>query len=195
MLSFDTSGALVLLVLVAYALTTYGGIRSPDSEVVLRTCESLASAGSWVIEPLELLPGFGVAPGRGGRFYSVFGPLESLVCAPIYWLGAVSNVAPRSVPPSRYVDDGFKLMLDRQWSGSEPHRIRFVASFLNVILGAVNVLLFYLLIRALRNTTCSRNHPRADFRVRYVALVVLGNILQRDSRGRPGAVLAFDPGA
>ena len=139
--------ALFLAALTVYGLTTYGGVRSSDSEVVFRTCEALATEGSLGIAPLELDPGFGVAPGRSDQQYSVFGPLESLVCVPFYRFWDLTRLAPESVPPSHYIDGGFKLMLERQRSSTGPHRVRFVVSFLTVLVSAANVWIFFLLIR------------------------------------------------
>jgi hypothetical protein len=141
--------ALFVVALVVYGLTSYGGIRSPDSEVVFRTCEALATRGSLVVEPLEKDPGFGVAPGRDGRLYSVFGPLESLACATFYPFSRGPALAPEWVPPSHYAAEGIELMLDRKQTSSAVHRARFVVSFLTSVISAASVWVFFLLSRRL----------------------------------------------
>lgn len=141
--------SLLVVALVVYGLTSYGGIRSPDSEVVFRTCEALATRGSLGVEPLEEDPGFGVAPGRDGQFYSVFGPLESLVCVAFYPLSRVSVLVPESVPPSHYAGAGIELMLAREQASTAAHRTRFVVSFLTSLISAASVWIFFLLSRRL----------------------------------------------
>ena len=79
--------ALGLAIAVVYALFSYGGIRSPDGEVLYRTAESLVRDGDFSIEPLEAWPEFGVARGRDGEWYGKYGPGQPLAAAPLVWLG------------------------------------------------------------------------------------------------------------
>jgi len=69
-------------VAVVYLLASYGGIRSPDSELVFRTGVALVTHGSFALERDLPWAGFGVAPGRDGRRYAVFGPGQSVLWAP-----------------------------------------------------------------------------------------------------------------
>ena len=79
-----------VLSLFFYTLTNYGGIRSPDSEVVYRVAESFASDLSFqVAKGLETLPGFGISRGKDGKLYAVFGPGQSILCAALIKLAKV----------------------------------------------------------------------------------------------------------
>jgi hypothetical protein len=141
-------------ILLLYALTTYGGIRSPDGEVVYRSCEALGARGTFAVaEGLEWR-GFGTAPGRDGHFYPVFGPLQTVACVPFDRLGAVwlgeSEVRAERTPAgiSYHVDRGlFTAVRGGRPAAPLPHARRFFASWLNVVAGAAAALLFLLLAR------------------------------------------------
>lgn len=129
---------------VIYGVFTFGGIRSPDSELVYRCAQSIAASGRFEIR--EELPwrGFGVARGVDGRLYTVFGPAESVALVPFVWLA--KQIATHSwlrgsssLPQSRYLAIG----------QTQQHAERTVASLFNVIVGATTVLLFFLLLRRL----------------------------------------------
>src|SRR5690242_13997692 len=75
--------ALFLASFAVYLLTCYGGVRSPDAEVMFLGAQAIAEHGSLALERDTDWHGFGVARGRDGRQYSVFGPLTSIVAAPI----------------------------------------------------------------------------------------------------------------
>src|SRR6185369_490553 len=66
---------LLAVFLVWYALLMYGGVRSPDSEVVFQTGQAIADHGTTAVDGIWGWPGFGIARGVDGRHYSVFGPL------------------------------------------------------------------------------------------------------------------------
>ncbi len=147
--------------LVLYSLMSYGGVRSPDSELVFRVGENLASSGSFELRrTLERWPGFGVAKGRDGKLYGVVAPGESLAAVPFIWLGRALNdtgwyaASGSYVPPSHFVGDGLvAFMRGVKPSNPEMHALRFVASFLNVVVTAIGVVLFWLC--AERLTRCS----------------------------------------
>ena len=64
------SGALAgIAILLVYSLTSYGGVRSPDAEVIFETCEALAHRGAFAVDPVSSWTGFGLAPGRDGALY------------------------------------------------------------------------------------------------------------------------------
>ena len=62
----------------------YGGIRSPDSEVSFELCEALHDRRSLSVEGGSPYAGFGLARGRDGRQYSIFGLGQPLACVPMF---------------------------------------------------------------------------------------------------------------
>lgn len=141
---------LALAAAVVYAATSFGGLRSPDGEIVFRTAESLAERGSFAVSSdLELVPGFGLATGLDGGRYSVFGPLHSLVYVPLLMgvraAAGMSDEAWRGVPwgVSFYVGKGYEsFMLRLRPSHPRAHGERFVLSFLNAAVTGATVWLF-----------------------------------------------------
>lgn len=130
---------------VVYALTSYGNVRSPDAEVVFRTAESLAAGHGFRLEhDLAWWPGFGVARGRDGALYSVFGPGEALALAPIVavlrWSGLPERVGS---PPAlgQYVGAG--LQDGRPPDHLPDHALRWLASFFNVPVTLLMLLIFW----------------------------------------------------
>ena len=96
-------------------LVAYGGIRSPDAEVMFGTAERLAYAGTFAHErDLEDWPNFGLPRGLDGRRYQWFGPgqslYESLFVPLAHWLGeSLARVAPTlNPPPSHFFQGGLK---------------------------------------------------------------------------------------
>jgi len=142
------------LCLATYLATLFGGLRSPDEEVVFRVCESLATRGTFAVA--EELPwrGFGLATGRDGQRYSVFGPLLSLVCVPFYsagaWILGPQPTAGAALPynASFILPDGPRPFLTGQRPAeARPHALRFLASGINPLLTALAVALFAYLAR------------------------------------------------
>ena len=83
---------LVFLCLFFYGLVNPGAVLSPDCEIVLRTAIALEGQGTFALRHgLEGWPGFGVAPGKDSSLYSVFGPLESVILAPLVGVAVVVN--------------------------------------------------------------------------------------------------------
>jgi hypothetical protein len=154
-------GVVVFLVaLVVYGLTTFGALRSPDSEVVYEVCAALADHGTFAVEGVSTWPGFGLAPGRDGRMYSVFGVGQSLACVPVLWagraLGLAGDGAPRNINPSFYVERGHRKFMDHEPAQPlAPHGDRFVASYLNVLAGALGVWVFFLIARRLSSNVAA----------------------------------------
>lgn len=149
---------------VFYAITTYGGIRSSDSEVVFRVAESLARKGDFSVESeLEGWKAFGVAFGRGDKLYSIFGPLESIVLAPIVKVADLINEShwyehfTRLLPLSQFSGEGFSdLIQNRVTTDPRPHALRLLASIYNVIVTALGVFVFWLiLLRLTRSVPAS----------------------------------------
>jgi hypothetical protein len=140
-----------------YSLMSYGGVRSPDSEVVFRTGESLATRGTFAVaEELELWSAFGLPRGNNGNRYSIFGPGESVAIVPLIWLAQVLNETQwyegvrDFIQPSHYVGNGLHLYMEgRSPSELEPHALRFVVSIFNVLASSLAVVCFLLLLNEL----------------------------------------------
>jgi hypothetical protein len=149
--------ALFLLSAFLYGFVTYGGVRSSDSEVVFRVAESLARRGNFSVErELEGWRGFGVARANGGKLYSIFGPLESILLAPIVKMGDLVNetgwykqYAPL-LPLSQFTDAGFFDYLRRITTRNpRPHALRMLASIYNVLVSALSVFIFWRILLSL----------------------------------------------
>lgn len=141
--------------LCVYLITAHGAIRSPDAEILFEACDALKSRRTLAIEPVSAWEGFGIAEGRDGRLYSIFGPLTSLACVP--FLAIVDAVEPRHVferlkihpPPSHYVRDGLASALRGEPpSDPAPHARRaFLAWGFNALVSALGVALFFRVAR------------------------------------------------
>jgi len=148
---------LVVVTALVYIVFTYGGVRSPDSEVVFRTAEALATNHTFGL-PKELrgMKSFGLPAGEDGRYYSIFGPGESVACLPFVevglWLnrtGWYKNIRD-FVPVSHYVDIGIIYFVDGAAPlDVEPHALRFIVSFFNVFVGTLCVCFFFLILKLL----------------------------------------------
>ncbi len=135
-----------------YTLLTYGGIRSPDCEIVYRTTESLATRGTFAVhQDMKVWPGFGLAEGVDGGQYSIFGPGQAVAAVPLHALGEWlvpehAQLDESLVGPSLYLVGGFEFLLQgRSPSDLRPHAVRTVTSYLNVLVGALTVVVFFLL--------------------------------------------------
>ncbi|HTK81584.1 MAG TPA: hypothetical protein VL633_04780, partial [Bacteroidota bacterium] len=145
---------LLCLCLVFFTLMTTGSILSPDSEIVYRVGESIANSGTFSLDhELEGWPGFGTARGIDGKIYSVFGPLESIILAPcIKIAGFIDqtgwyNAVPALIPLSYHIDAGLQRRFYHQPATRlEPHAVRFLVSFLNVIVSLLCVYVFWRIV-------------------------------------------------
>jgi hypothetical protein len=147
-----------------YGFTTYGGVRSSDSEVVYRVAESLARRGNFSVQSeLEEWKAFGVAYGSGGKLYAIFGPLESILLAPLVKAADLVNetgwyerVVPL-LPLSQFTEKGFyDLLRNRTTTKPRPHALRLLTSIFNVIVTALGVFVFWLiLLRLTRSAPAS----------------------------------------
>ena len=140
-------GAVTALV---YALFSYGGVRSPDSEVVFRTAEALVRDGTFALSDDLPWEGFGVAEGRGGKRYSLFGPGESVALVPLVWAAQVLSRGTwheflgTRLPKSHYLPGGLESAI--RGGGLDdpgPHIARLLASPFNVLVGAATVATFF----------------------------------------------------
>ena len=151
------AAGLGVLSAVFYLLFSYGGIRSPDSEVVFRTAEALATRGTFAVTTrISGLENFGLPAGLDGRYYSLFGPGQSLASVPFVEIGLLLNETkwydrvPTLVPISHYVGGGILSYVRKEVPKDlAPHALRFITSIFNVIVSALCVSFFYLLIWAL----------------------------------------------
>ncbi len=146
--------ALVLLIggaAVVYLLVSYGGIRSPDSELVFRTGEALVTRGSFALETDLPWSGFGIASGRDGRRYAIFGPGQAVLWAP--WTAMAGEIQrtgwyrrwPLPVPVSPYAGPSVGL---RSQPGPNASRaddaLRMASELPYALVSAATVGLFFL---------------------------------------------------
>ncbi len=134
-----------------YELTAFGGIRSPDAELMFRTSESLLTRGTFAVaEEVAGLDGFGLAQGVDGRRYSVFGPAQALAAVPFVAAGRAMARAgwfsgPTLFQPASFYFGAFAAFV----SGERPPQpegqgTRWAATQLNVVVSALGVGLFFL---------------------------------------------------
>ncbi len=142
--------------LVLYSLFNYGGIRSPDSEIVFRTTQSLTLRNEFAVpEPINYR-NFGLSPGTDNKRYSIFGPAESIIAVPLlefaYFLEKNNLVI-----DSNYIPISFHVMINNTLAGMyfiegkrppnmEGQYVRFIASFFNSIIGALSGVFFYFVL-------------------------------------------------
>jgi hypothetical protein len=143
-----------VLCLLVYSLTTYGGFRSPDAEIVYRVGQSLADGRGFSVEKIDIYPGFGVARGEDGKLYSIYPPVESLAIAPLIGMAEALNrtgwYEGRELPLSHYVDNGlWRGFLGQPAGVPEAHASRFIVSFFNVVVSALCVSVLFLTARRL----------------------------------------------
>ena len=129
----------LLLASIAYGALHHGAIRSADAEVNFRVCAALAQEGSFAVS--EELPwaGFGLATGRDDKRFSIFGPLQPLLCAP--WFAVINTLSDegrrgwlRKPPyPSHYVDGNLRAYLQgAPIQEPEEHNLRALVSLFNI---------------------------------------------------------------
>ena len=150
-----TLGGLFVACIFVYGVTNYGGTRSPDSEVVYLTAQTISRLeGVDAQTGLPLWPGFGVAPGRDGKMYSVFGPVQSLVAAPLVYVASRIDrtgwyrSAPFPIPISHYQGHSLAGLLHSgiRPGDLEPHAERFLVSFLNTFVTSISVVVFAVML-------------------------------------------------
>ncbi|MCB0834923.1 MAG: hypothetical protein KDC45_15745 [Bacteroidetes bacterium] len=140
---------LVVLCFAFYGLTSYGGIRAPDAEVVFRVAQNLANGnGFGVSSDMESWPGFGVATGKDSVLYAVYPPGESVALVPFIfaarWINSSRWYDGFSLPLSHYVDAGLvKILNHTEDPNPEPHALRFICSLFNILITTLVVLTYY----------------------------------------------------
>lgn len=151
---------LTLLSAAIFLLLSYGGIRSPDSDVVFLTTQVLAENGSFAHQEGFVWQHFGLHKGVDGQYYSLFGPAESIAAIPLYKLAQLLNQTewyqhfPWLVGTSFYASDKavFDFMAGEPPPLIEQHALRTITSLFNVIISALCVGLFYLTARLLSHS-------------------------------------------
>src|SRR5438093_13048732 len=141
-----------------FILMDYGGVRSPDSELVFRVAESLAAGRGFAIDaPLAKARTFGITRGMDGRLYTVFPPFESVALVPFVDFGRSINktgwYTSFPLPVSHYVDlqpllesSGGKIK--QRWKPAaenlQEHALRFLCSAFNPLITSLTVVVFWL---------------------------------------------------
>jgi hypothetical protein len=162
--------SLGIVTTVVYFLFSYGGVRSPDSEIVFRTAEALATRGTFrLTAELKGWQDFGLPRGKDGGFYSIFGPGQSIAAVPFVELALLINKSgwyksiPDFIPISHFVGGGvIDYVKGITPADLQPHALRFLVSPFNVVVGSLCVCFFYLLVKLL---------TRSDFAARWSAIV------------------------
>jgi len=134
-----------------FTLTTYGGIRSPDNEVVFRAAQSFADRFRLDVGgSLDDWDGFGVARARDGAQYPIFGPAQSIALAPFVLAGRAVATAWSGGPalnPSLYVGRGlFNALYGAPLHDRPAHVLRLVCASFNVVVGALGAVVFFLIL-------------------------------------------------
>lgn len=146
-----------VICLLSFVLMMYGGVRSPDSEIIFRAGESLVLRQSFAVSDLEGWRGFGVARGTDGNSYPIFEPLQSVLLAPFIAAAELINRTGWYQPFIQYLpvslnagtDAGTAITLNRPLD-PELHALRFLVSFFNVIVSTLLVMSFYRILRKLK---------------------------------------------
>jgi hypothetical protein len=147
-----------MVCLLVYTLTAYGGVRSTDSEIVFRTAQSLAHDGSFAVADGVLWEGFGLAEGQDGRFYSIFGPTQSILMIPFVLAAEAFDSTGwyQHLPlhPSHQVGQGlFYYVGSVKPVDLHPHALRAAVSVFNVLVSALTVLVFWFLLVTLGHSS------------------------------------------
>lgn len=147
---------LFIFSLLTALVLSHGGIRSPDSEIVYLSAESLAHRGTFALEHGCAKKDHGIARGVDGRLYSWFGPAQEIAWVPFVWLadavGSYTDLAAlgKNAPFNFYHANGLLQM----WDGAprqdpEGDARRWIASPLNALLHAATVVILYLVLQRL----------------------------------------------
>jgi len=143
--------------LIVYGFFNYGGIRSPDSEIVFRTTESLLHQKDFAVQEPISWDYFGLARGKDNKSYSIFGPLESILAVPFLYAADYLKNNNIFLADSSTIPLSFHLLNSGEFAGvyylnnERPptlagHYERFIVSFFNVIVGALSSVFFFYLI-------------------------------------------------
>lgn len=147
--------ALFFVCVAFFGVMSYGGIRTPDGEIMFMTGEALAKTGSLAVEKeFDAWKGFGIARGVDGRLYSGYAPGQSLLLAPIIKLALRVNqsrwyeTTRFNIPVSLTVSaDSLKIYLQkRRPAAMEKHALRFLVLLFVPVITALVVVVFYLVV-------------------------------------------------
>ena len=153
--------------LILYALFSYGGIRSQDSEIVFRTTESLVLRNEFAVpEPISW-DYFGLGPGVDNKRYSIFGPAQSILAVPLLQFAYFLKNNNSQIIDSSLIPISFHLSNNEKYAGlyfidgSIPRNLnghfeRFIVSFFNVIIGALSgVFLYFVFMKITESSSVS----------------------------------------
>ncbi len=144
---------LTTFTLIVYIVMSYGGIRSPDAEIVFRTTEALSTKSTFAVsEQLSWLE-FGLPRGIDGKRYSIFGPGQAIAAIPFYLAanelertGWYADL-PSFVPVSFNINKGLSAFVNKRTPNDlRPHSIRAITALLNPVISSICVLIFFLLM-------------------------------------------------
>jgi hypothetical protein len=173
--------AFALLAALVYTAFAYGGIRSPDGELMYRTAESLVVEGDFTIAPIASWKNFGVAEGSNGERYAMYGPGLPLLAAPVVALAYAlvpTDIAPGAIGLSYYVPGGLRSALDGETAGNAAaHARRHFAGLLNVAVAALAIAAFLRVLRHFELKASSRLIAAAAFAFASPLLPLSGTLL------------------
>ena len=116
--------------------------------------------GSLAVEEGVLWEGFGLARGKDGRYYSIFGPTQSLLLVPFIKAAEIVDASgwigkfPAPVHPSHQVGQGlFYYIGSVKPVDLRPHAMRAAVSVFNVLVSALIVLVFWFLLVTLGHSS------------------------------------------
>ena len=152
--------------LILYALFNYGGIRSPDSEIVFRTTQSLVLRNELAVQKPLNWTYWGLGIGTDKKHYSIFGPAESIFTIPLLKFAYYLEKRNLTID-SNYIPISFHVLSDNKDAGlyfikgkrpplMEGQYIRYIVSFFNVLIGALSgVFLYFLLFELTKSRVVS----------------------------------------
>ncbi len=149
---------LFIFSLAVFSIMSYWGIREPDSEVVFRTTEALATQGTFAVSDAHYSwDAFGLPKGKDGKFYSLFGPGEAIAAVPLYKIAGIIHATgwyqntrlPISI--SHYTNDDGLMHYVQGTAPPDigPHALRMFMGLFNIITASLCVLLFFFTVQAL----------------------------------------------
>jgi hypothetical protein len=160
---YSHSILLFFLCTIMYSITNYGGIRSPDGEVVFRAGEAF-SEGTLAVEKQLPWEGFGLPRGIDGKRYSLFGPAESAFLVPFIIIAKNINKTKWynhdmfNISPSFYIDDGLLKFITNtklECPAKQEHALRMICSWFNIFISSIVVVLFFFIVRRMTSSSIS----------------------------------------
>jgi hypothetical protein len=82
------------------SLVSYGELSTIDARIMLDAARHLATASGFTVDPA-----LGVIKGIDGRFYSLYGPANSLLMVPFVWIAGAAQSAGSLPIPTSFVEE------------------------------------------------------------------------------------------